>query len=254
MHRLVIRSLEISNFIACNVYWDFGNCPGTERQHKYLFSIAAGEDEFHPRYVRNITVHGPNNLKAEIGNHFFTRKFADGDFYDSSNGNYWYMKNVRSGFLTPGEYTVEITLKNGAVSSISRIQDDGPCGELLRPYLENKQSLEYYPVGELESPTELSRIECRWSSLKEVSGVDAYYIFRLSAIEAWWTFIQDLVFRNNDFFEERGNLNRSSMLIKKTLQADTVYAWWVEIRDAPRMEKTNICILQPIHTFTTPKD
>jgi hypothetical protein len=257
MHPIETPSFEISDFMACNVYWDLGNCPGAERQHKYLFAIAAMKDEFHPSCVKKIIVHGPGNLETEITNQFFTQEFANGYIYDASGGNYWYMKNMRNGFLEPGEYRIEVTFWNGEVSTVSHTQERGPCDELLEAYLENKERMEYYPSAALDSGTDLSRVECRWSSLKDLAGMDAYYIFRLSAVEAWWTFIQNLVFRDSPFFERfidpDVGLNESSILIERTLQPDTVYAWWTEICDSNKIDKINLCIFQPIQTFRTPK-
>ena len=251
------HSFEISDFMACNVYWDFGNCPGGERQHKYLFAIAATKDEFHPRCVKKIIVYGPNNLENEITNQFFTQKFEDGYIYDTLGGNYWYMKNMRNGFLEPGEYTIEVALKSGEVSTISRIQNNGPGDKLLEAYLKNKEKMVYYPTASLNSGTDLSKVKCRWSALRDLAGVDAFYIFRLAAVEAWWTFIQDVVFPNEMFLRKiadpRLRLNKTSFLIEKALTPDTIYAWWTEICDSSKMGDINLCILQPIQTFRTPR-
>jgi hypothetical protein len=252
------RSFEIFDLMACNVYWDFGNYPGGERQHKYLFAIAAANDEFHPSCVEKIMAYGPNNLEVEIANQFFTQEQADGYIYDASIGNYWYMKNMRNGFMEPGEYHIEITFKNGHVSGISRLQDNAPSDKLVDAYLKSKERIEYHPDAPLADGTDLTDLKVRWSTLKGLSGTDAFYIFRLSKAEVWWAFdIQNLVFWDNVFVERFKDTlyarNKSGIIIPKTLEPDTGYAWWTEICDSNKMGDTNICIFQPVQAFRTPK-
>jgi len=251
------RSFELFDLMACNVYWDFGNYPGAEHQHKYLFAPAAVSNQFHPDCVEKIMAYGPNNLEVEIANQLFTQEHADGYIYDSSMGNYWYMKNMRNGFMEPGEYTIELTFKNGNVSTISRIQDSVPSDKLLDAYLKSKEKIEYFPAAPLPKGTDLSDLEVRWGSLKDLAGTDAFYIFRLSKAEEWWLFdIQNLVFWDNLFIERltdpMAGLNKNSIVVEKTLEPDTGYAWWTEICDSNKMGDTNLCVFQPIQTFRTP--
>jgi hypothetical protein len=252
------RSFELFDLMACNVYWDFGNYPGAEHQHKFLFAPAALNNEFHPDCVDNIMAYGPNGLEVPIANQYFTQEFADGYIYDASMGNYWYMKNMRNGFMEPGEYTIELTFKNGHVSTISRIQDSVPSDRILNAYLQSKEKIVYYPDAPLPEGTGLTNLEFRWGSLKELADTDAFYIFRLSKAEVWWAFdIQNLVYWDNVFVERFKDplyaQNKSSLVVPKTLEPDTGYAWWTEICDANKMGDTNICIFQPIPAFRTPK-
>jgi len=252
------RSFEIFDLMACNVYWDFGNYPGGERQHKYLFALAASSDAFQPVCVDKIVAHGPGGLEVEITNQFFTQEFADGYIYDATMGNYWYMKNMRNGFLEPGRYTIEITYKNGDVATISRVQDNAPSDKLLDAYLENKAKIEYFPSAPLPEGTDLTNLEAMWSTMKDLAGVDAFYIFRLSEAEVWWAFdIQNLTYWDNVFVERLNDplyaRNKGNIVIPKTLKPDTGYAWWTEICDSNAMGETNLCIFQPIQEFRTPK-
>ncbi len=202
--------------------------------------------------------YGPNGLEIPMANQYFTQEHADGYIYDASMGNYWYMKNMRNGFMEPGEYTIELTFKNGDVSTISRVQDNAPSDKILDAYLTSKEKIAYYPDAPLPDGTSLSILEFRWGSLKEMASTDAFYIFRLSKAEVWWAFdIQNLVYWDNVFVERFNDplyaQNKGSIVIPTTLEPDTGYAWWTEICDANKMGDTNICIFQPISAFRTPK-
>lgn len=249
------RSFEIYDLMACNIYWDLGGFPGAERQHKYLFAFRPGA--FNPVCVKSIVAYDPNGHETEIKNQEYTVANLDGHIYDSRFGNYWYQKNVRHGFMEPGEHRIEVTYKNGDVRTISRIQDNEASDALLNSYLQNKDRIKYFPAGNLPEGTDLSKLEARWSSLKDLGGVDAYYIFRLSRGDRSTQFnIQDLVYWDNVFVERisdpSAGLNRNSVAIKATLQPNVGYVWFTEITDSNKMGGSNLCVFQPMQAFRTP--
>ncbi len=250
-------SFELYDLMACKVYWDFGDFPGGRRQHKYLFAVAAPPNAFDPVCVKRIMAYGPNGFQTEITNQVFNQRNADGYIHDARFGNYWYMKNMRGRFMEPGEHRIEVTYKNGAVSSISRVQDGEASDALLSSYLENKGKIKYFPTGTLPKGKDLSNVEAGWTSLKSLDGTDAFYIFRLAKAERTEDFdIQNLVWWDNVFVNRLADpmtgFNRDRIVIKEALEPGVGYGWWTEITDSNRMGGSNLCIFQPVQLFRTP--
>ena len=94
------------------------------------------------------------------------------------------------------------------------------------------------------------------SSLKELAGQDAFYIFRLSRGSNSKEFdTQNLHWWDNIFLQRFGDpsagLNRNRVVIGNELQPATPYVYFTEITDGNAMGEPNICVFQPHQSFTT---
>jgi hypothetical protein len=132
---------------------------------------------------------------------------------------------------------------------------------LVKSYLANagKMAESFSPSERKKMPegASLSVARIRWSTLKELSGQDAYYIHRLAegASKSEWD-VQKLVWWDNIFIQRivdpTAGLNRAEVIVNTTLKPKTPYLYFVEITDSNTMGQTNICIFQPFRQFTTP--
>src|SRR5690606_19404379 len=186
----------------------------------------------------------------------------NGYIYDRTLDYYWYMVNLATGFLPEGEYTIEVTGKDGTVDRRSRMQRQESTDALVPAYREHRQQIldSFAPSGRQRLPegTALTDLVCSWRTLKELAGRDAYYIYRLAEGGSAREFdTQNLTWWDNIFFQKlRGDatagLNRDSVTVAAELKPDTTYAYFVEITDSNVQSETNICIFQPHQVFTTP--
>jgi hypothetical protein len=239
-------TVDIYDIMACDVYCDFMNFPGPKEQHLFLVSFYPTEDVPTPDLIERIIALGPDGYAKEITNQRFTDENRDGWIYDAALNYYWYMVNVATGYLAEGDYTVEVTLRTGETLSQTRTQRGLPGAALVSAYLENREKL----LSSFAGPGS-------WSTLADLGGPDAYYVYRLAEGAGPDEFdIQHLVWWDNIFIQrargtdDQAGLNRGQVTARPTLRAATAYTWFVEITDANVQSETNICILQPHQTFT----
>ena len=251
------ETVNIYDLMACNVYMDF-DTPLPKEQHKFLLA-------FHPtggrpvhELVETITAIGPNGYEVDIANQEFTRSNLNGWIYDRTTNSHWYMVNLTTGFMDPGEYRIVVQCKDGATTEISRTQDNTSTDRMTTAYLQNREKLKnsYHPGQNEKLPdgAPLHNIKVTCDSLSELSGVDAYYVFRLceaaSALEFdtqklyWW----DNIFLQRLTNPEAGK-NRTTLVLGAALKPDTAYTYFCELTDSNSMGGTNICIFQPHQTF-----
>lgn len=252
--------IKIYDIMACDVYMDFENTGLQKEQHKFLVAFYPTGGASIPELVESITARGPAGYKVEIANQVFTPKNRNGHIYDRTTNSHWYMINLDTGFMQEGEYTIEVKCKDGQVVSMSRKQRSAPGKALVDAYLKNKQKMyDAYSPGQgkrLATGTALNNIELKWTSLKELAGQDAYYIFRLSQGTSGKEFdTQNLVWWDSIFVQRATNptagLNRDRVVIAAELKPDTSYVYFTEITDSNAMGQTNICIFQPHQSFVT---
>jgi len=252
--------IEIYDIMACNVYVDY-EFSKIKEQHKFLVAFYPVKEAFLPDYIDKIIAYGPNGYKVEFKNQEYNLKNINGYITDAAFNSCWYMVNLPTGFLKEGEYKIEVQCKNGEVKTKSRYQKNTPCETLLNAYLKHRDALynSYSPSIKKGMPdgTPLKNVKVKWSTLKDLAGVDAYYIFRVSLGRTPLEFnIQKLVWWDNIFVEcfsnPKAGLNRGEVTIKTTLKPNTSYAYFVETTDSNIMGQTNICIFQPHQIFTTP--
>lgn len=256
------EKVEIYDIMACNVFWNFPNTGLPQEQHKFLVAFHPTGGRPVPELIDSIVARGPNGYKAEIANQTFTAENRNGHIYDRTTNSHWYMINLSSGFMEEGEYTVEVTGKDGKVRTMSRHQKDAPGQALLAAYrkVEDRIHNSYRPENGSQLPdgTALENLKVSWSPLSELAGRDAFYIFRLAkgrnAKEfdtqnlTWW----DNIFLQRVTDDPQAGLNRSSVTITSALEPDTAYCHFTEITDSNAMGETNMCIFQPHQTFRTP--
>jgi hypothetical protein len=251
---------DIYDIMACDVYWDYGTPGLPKEQHKWLVAFYATEGRFTPDLIESIDCAGPGGYTNTIANQEFTSKNRNGFIRDPATGNYWYMHNCPTGFMKDGEYTLTVRCKNGDVLKRSRYQDGERSRRLVREYQANAELLRasFSPSTTLplspDAPLEGTVV--RWTPLSELSGTDAYYIYRVAEGRKTsdWD-IQKLVWWDNIFVERlsaaEAGLNRSSVTIRTPLLPNSGYLYFVEITDSNEMGRTNICIFQPFGSFTT---
>lgn len=253
-------TVEIYDLMACNVYMDFDDMRMQNAQHKFLVAFKpTGAEPVH-EYIDSLTARGPGGYEATISNRTFTNENHDGHIFDRTTGAHWYMINIDGGFLESGEYTIEATLKDGSTRSISRVQDNEPGMQLLGAYLEHRDTLResWNPAkGEsLSDATALDSVTVSQASLKELSGVDAFHIFRMceGAGRADWD-TQHLYWWDNIFLQRMSDpdagRNRNTVQVRTPLQPDTAYVYFTELTDSNQMGATNMCIFQPHQNFVS---
>ncbi|MCX6004427.1 MAG: hypothetical protein NT082_01960 [Chloroflexi bacterium] len=253
--------IVIYDIMACNVYMDFENTGLQKEQHKFLIAFYPTPEIATPELIDKITAYGTNNYKIEFKNQEFTNLNINGWIYDRVPKNYWYMVNLPTGFLKEGEYTIEVKCKNGDVVKKSRFQKNKASGALVSTYLKNREKI-YDSFSPSKSKTmqdgaPLKDVKVSWSTLKELGGLDAFYIYRLSEGRSGKEFnTQKLVWWDNIFVQRLTNpdagLNRGQVVVGNELKPKTSYAYFVEITDSSAMGETNICIFQPHQVFVTP--
>ena len=68
-----------------------------------------------PDLIEGINAFGPNGYHATVANQKFDNTRPNGWFYTPEVQYYWYLVNLPTGFLKEGEYTIEVTCKDGQV-------------------------------------------------------------------------------------------------------------------------------------------
>ncbi|MBB6119400.1 hypothetical protein [Nocardiopsis algeriensis] len=254
--------LRIYDIMACDVYWDFDGTPLPKEQHKFLVSFHPTPGVPTPDLVESITARGPGGYEVAFTNQLFTPADTDGYIYDRTLDYYWYMVNLPTGFLPGGEYTIEVRGTDGSTQSRTRRQDGDASRRLVEHYTARREQLldSFSPSGREELPgvPDDGELECSWRTLDLDGGPDAYYIYRLARGRSAREFdTQNLTWWDNIFIQRmRGRadagLNRSAVKVGAGLEADTSYAYFVEVTDANVQGETNICIFQPHQYFRTP--
>lgn len=255
------EKIEIYDIMACNVYWNFPNTGLQQEQHKFLVAFHPTGGRPLPELIDSIKAKGPDGYEVEIANETFTAANRNGHIYDRTTESHWYMINLATGFMKEGEYTIEVTGKDGVVRTMSRQQKDAPGKAILTAYKKAEDQLHssYRPGNGSKLPegSPLKNIQVSWTPLSDLANQDAYYIFRLSEGRnskefdtqnlAWW----DNIFLQRFTENPKAGLNRSGVTISSELKPDTAYCHFTEITDSNAMGETNMCIFQPHQTFRT---
>jgi hypothetical protein len=259
---MATTELKIYDIMACNVYWDFENSPMPKETHKMLVALYPTPGVKAPDHIEKITAYGPDGYEVVFANEKFDNTKLNGWFYTPEIQNYWYMVNLPTGFLKEGEYTIEVVGKDGSKDTKSRIQDNAPSDAAAEAYLKHYDRIfdSFSPSKKqpLAADAGLEGIELKWSTLKDVAGLDAFYVTRLCAAATPLEFNgNDLTLFDNIYYQRLVNndpatgQNRNSVVIDKALQPQTDYGYFVEITDANIGGEANICIFQPHQFFKT---
>jgi hypothetical protein len=256
-------AINIFDIMACNVYWDFENSPMPKETHKFLVALYPTPAVVAPDMIEKITAYGPGGYKVNFKNQIFNNDTLNGWFYDPKIPNYWYMVNLPAGFMKEGEYTIEITCKNGEVVKKSRIQKNPPSDAMVSSYVKHRDKIynSFSPSKTKPMPkgAPLQNIKCSWSTLKDVDNFDAFYVYRLAEGASSKEFNGNkLVWFDNIYTQRlftndpKAGQNRGEVIIGEQLKPKTNYAYFVEITDGNIAGEANICIFQPHQIFTTP--
>lgn len=255
--------LNIFDIMACNVYWDFDDSKMPKETHKFLVALNPTPDVVTPDIIEKVRAYGPNGYEVPLANKKFDNVTKNGWFFDPWIKNYWYMINLPTGFLKEGEYTIEITGKDGSVVKKSRMQKTAPSDKVVNAYLKTRDKIydSFSPSKKnpMASGAQLKDVKLSWSTLKDTAGVDAFYVFRLAAASkpmefdgnnlTWFDniYLQKLTKQDPDVGK-----NRNEVVVKKELQPKKTYGYFVEITDANVGGEANICVFQRHAFFATP--
>ncbi|HCA25052.1 MAG TPA: hypothetical protein DEP32_12885 [Pseudomonas sp.] len=253
-------NVEIYDLMACNVYMDFENTGLPKEQHKFLIAFhPTGGDPVH-ELIDSITCRGPDGYVVEVANQPYTITNLNGHIFDRTTHSHWYMINLYTGFMAPGEYSIEVKCKNGETKRISRVQDNAPSERLMAGYLKHRDRLKasYRPGHEQKLPagTPLTNLAVDCESFKTLTGEDAWYVFRICEARNSKEFDpQNLYWWDNIFLQRLSDpdagKNRNHLVISAELRPGTAYTYFCELTDGNTMGGTNICIFQPYQTFYT---
>jgi hypothetical protein len=255
--------IKIYDIMACNVYWDFEASAMPKETHKMLVALYPTPGVKAPDMIESIRAYGPNGYEVFFKNQKFDNMVLNGWFYTPEIQNYWYMVNLPTGFLKEGEYTIEVTCKDGRVDRKSRFQKNKPSDIAVGAYLKNHKKIfdSFAPSKAkplLKSAT-LKDIKLSWATLKDVANVDAFYVTRLAEAATSRQFDgNNLTYFDNIYFQRLKNndpkagLNRNSVMVPKELKPNTDYGYFVEITDANVGGEANVCIFQQHQFFKTP--
>jgi hypothetical protein len=255
--------IKIYDIMACNVYWDFENSQMPKQTHKMLVALYPTPGVKAPDLIEKIMAYGPNGYEVAFANEKFVNTKLNGWFYTPEIQNYWYMVNLPTGFLQEGEYTIEVTCKNGSVDRKSRIQNNAPSDALVEAYLKHYDRIfeSFAPSKATPFPQDasLKDVKLSWSTIKDVAGLDAFYVTRLAESSIPREFDgNNLTFFDNIYVQRLYNndpsagRNRNEVVVAKELKPQTDYGYFVEITDANVGGQANICIFQPHQFFKTP--
>ncbi|MHB8084511.1 MAG: hypothetical protein ACYDHZ_01635 [Dehalococcoidia bacterium] len=178
---MIGTAVKMYDIMACNVYWDFENSPLQKEQHKFLVSFYPTPDTPTPDLIEKIEGLGPNGYKVEFKNQMFKNTNLNGWIYDPTLNYYWYMINLSTGFMKEGEYTVQVTCKNGDVMRKTRMQKNDISDAMISVYLNSRQKIydSFSPSKTKPMPAgaSLKDVRCSWLTLRSWYG-GTIYIFR----------------------------------------------------------------------------
>ena len=165
--------------------------------------------------------------------------------------------------MKEGEYTIEVKTKDGRSDKKTRLQRDAPSDAAVEAYLKHRDRIinSFSPsrTRPLVAGSPLKDVACSWETLKDAAGLDAYYVYRLCPASTPMEFDgNNLTWFDNIYLQrltgkgDDSGLNRDEVVVKKELDAQTSYGYFVEITDANISGEANICIFQPHQFFMTP--
>lgn len=254
--------IKIFDIMACNVYWDFEGSPMPKETHKFLFALYPTPDVAAPDMIECIRAYGPGGYEIQFNNRKYDNETKNGWFIDPNIPNYWYMANLPTGFLEEGEYTIEITVKNGTIEKKSRVQKNAPSDAVVNAYIKHHDEIyESFTPSKSKPPaagSSLKDLKLNWSTLKDLAGLDAYYVTRLAQAAKPIEFDGNNLTHFDNIYTQRyfnndatAGLNRSEVTVPLELKPQTDYGYFVEITDANVGGEANICIFQPHQFFKT---
>ena len=208
--------------------------------------------------IKNITVEGPHNYEFTFKNQLFDFNNGNGYILDKLNhGMIRYLAFDKNGYLENGEYKINVEYWND--ENRYKKRNLLVNGKILKEYLKVKDKIAY---SFEEKPKFLGDqrifVSTKWTPLKNLSGIDAYYSNYVSESKTDNVNLHDLTYSDNIFVNSilipSYGLNRASALVNtrwKPLKPNTEYTWLTEIYDSNKLGEINLSINQPIQHFKT---
>ena len=229
-----------------------------EKQAKFDVKFFGLVGEKNTNAISKITVEGPKEYEFQFKNQPYSDKNRNGYIVDNYNRQMVYYRAVdRNGFLDEGEYKITVDYWNGESRSLSRILKTN--NTLLKSYLKVKNNITFSSEEKpkLQGDPRIY-VNIKWTTLKKLGGVDAYYVPYISKGRTDFIDFHDLthfdnIFQTSILIPSYG-LNKSSTLINtrwRPLQPDSEYSWLAEICDSNSYKNINMTIYQPIQYFKT---
>ncbi len=253
--------LKIYDIMACNVYWDFENSPFPKETHKLLVALFPTPGVFAPDLVESIKGYGPNGYEFPLNVHEkYTTINKNGWLFTPAVQNYWWMYNIPKGFMQEGEYTIEITCKDGTKISKSRVQKEEPSARCVDFYVKNKDKIfnSHAPSKTKPLSGSLKNPQLSWTPMSGLGGPDEYYVTRVAECSNPLGFDgNNLTFFDNIYVQRlrtgdvNAGKNLSGVTVDAELKPDTNYGYFVEITDSNIGGEANICIFQQHQFFKT---
>lgn len=259
---MATTEIKIYDIMACNVYWDFQGSVMPKETHKMLVALYPTPEVKAPDMIEVIKAYGPDGYEVTFKNEKYDNKALNGWFYTPELQNYWWMINLPTGFLKEGEYTIEVTCKDGSVDRKSRIQNNAPADAAVEAYLKNYDEIfdSFSPSKKkpLAAGSGLKDVKLSWKTLKDVAGLDEFYVTRLAEASTTLEFDgNNLSYFDNIYYQRlvnndpKAGQNINDVVVPKELKPNTDYGYFVEITDANIGGEANICIFQPHQFFKT---
>ena len=253
--------IKIFDIMACNVYWDFENSPFPKETHKLLVALFPTPGVVAPDFVESIKGYGPNGYEFPIAVHEkYSTINKNGWLYTPGIQNYWWMFNIPKGFMKEGEYTIEITCKDGSIVRKSKIQKDAQSEKCVESYLKNRDKIynSHFPSKTKPFSGSLKDVSLSWTPLSGFGGPDEFYVTRVAECSVPLGFDgNNLTYFDNIYVQRlrTGDVNAGKNLTGTTidteLKPETNYGYFVEITDGNIAGEANICIFQQHQFFKT---
>ncbi|MFX1409488.1 MAG: DUF362 domain-containing protein [Promethearchaeota archaeon] len=233
---------------------DSTDMPIEQAKFEVRFFGLAGEKS--TNIIKNVIVEGPKGYEFNFKNQPFNFKDSNGYIVDRySRELIRYYAFDKQGFLDDGKYKITVDYWNDETRYQSRKLQTNH--KLLKSYLKLKDRIGY-SYEEVPKYMEDPRIYVRtkWTTLKELGGVDAYYANYVSEGKTDYISLHNLMYFDpiylNSILMPSYGLNKNSALVFtrwKPLKPSTEYTWLTEICDANKYGDINTTIYQPPQYF-----
>ncbi len=248
----------IDDIIVSQFYLDGNNnssdIPKKQGKFEIRFFGLAGEKS--TNMIKNVVITGPNGYEFQFKNQLFDFRNGNGYVVDNYSRNLIrFLAFDRNGFLDDGEYKISVDYWND--ESRFKTRNLQTNDSLLKSYLNVKDKINY-GFDEIPKYMEDPRIYIRtkWTTLKKLGGIDAYYANYVNEGKVDYINLHDLTYFDpiylNSILMPSYGLNKSSTLVFtrwKPLKPNTEYTWLTEICDANEYSKINMDIYQPVQYF-----
>jgi hypothetical protein len=235
---------DLQKIVATNLFVS-DRLRGWKQGGKFVVLFDPSAGKVSPDAIRSIVVRGPQGYAFDIRPHARYRGPAFNGYIDDAYlGALWYMAIEKSTLLANGLYTIRVTFADGTVKERSRVLEYTPV--LSSAAFANRSKMRFEPTGLLRRGVDLSAVKLKWTSLKSIAGVDAYYSSRLSKGLSLYVDVDELKHYDNilDLSPSvpTAGLNMEESMASPPLRRWSTYTWFLEALDANEYEKINTAV------------